>query len=561
MAKKYVYIPGSPDPIYLETLTESERQEVYKAIQNIADITDKADDTPEEISRETIQRLSTLRRKSEVEHLLALKDNVDMIKQDVKDIVDNTSFADFSSFFYWELSHLLDESGEPTKAFYQVRNDPKGRAGIFLGEVLDAHTFLYVACFDDKGKACDEWEEYTDAIIREKLKSWKAELAELENHPDIPKKYRKSLLQSLFTQSNLARVAKAKYFTYTTNIIALSLQDTFDKMLREEIDGQWKLVEVWDKLPAATGITKAAGKKLEYPIYVYVCLGGTFETEDIRLTAFDRMVLDAYITLHQNGNRKVSTTDICRVMNGYNVSKPRETTDEEIKQSLLKLRSIPIKIRIEELIEAKRIDTKKATDNGWKADGNYWERDFQSLILFDEIKTGRYGSNYYAIEMNDAPPAIVAFNNVFSDKQYLSIPIKILDVYNFNSAVSVTKQNLVITYNLAKCIKLIKDRGRNKSIDLEKLLKDCDISVTNRTTRRRAEDTIEKILTLWKQETYISKFEFVDNMGGKWENLKDKKNNQKLVSIEITAKRDKDIDKLAEQVEQKAKKLTKKKAK
>ena len=50
-------------------------------------------------------------------------------------------------------------------------------------------------------------------------------------------------------------------------------------------------------------------------------------------------------------------------------------------------------------------------------------------------------------------------------------------------------------------------------------------------------------------------------MGGKWENLKDKKNNQKLVSIEITAKRDKDIDKLAEQVEQKAKKLTKKKAK
>lgn len=211
------------------------------------------------------------------------------------------------------------------------------------------------------------------------------------------------------------------------------------------------------------------------------------------ITAYDRTVLNATVSLFEAGNKEFTAAMVYRCMNGL-------TQNEKVSPQC-------IGAVTKSLDKARQLFCTIDFTNEAKA----WKKDVDKFIIEDNILNTEKitisvsGNEVIGYRFNNKP---ILYRYAQISKQIISIPSKLL---NTKSVIRSTDEVIVLREYLIRQIEIMKHTKRNNRILYETIFEELEIDTNKKyqyllDKTKKIRDAVKKLLEHWKNESYIKDF-------------------------------------------------------
>lgn len=253
------------------------------------------------------------------------------------------------------------------------------------------------------------------------------------------------------------------------------------------------------------GLEISVGKNKHKPVLVSAQLVTSNEISDIlpkNIDDFDRAVLDGVCTLHDNGNKCFTLTQLCYVLTKND--KPTANLKKAVEKSIQKLQTTLLKLDWTAHADMKHIIH---TETFRKKDGTLITHTIQPVKTEEAILRIRKdtflinGSQSVEGYILEKTPALWQYAKAVKQIAYTNIDMLKVDC-------NATPENIVLRNELIRHIEHTnKNKNWSNTISLQSIYDHCNVPA-NKTATSRARKHMKDMLDCWKRNGYIKNYKF-----------------------------------------------------
>lgn len=210
-----------------------------------------------------------------------------------------------------------------------------------------------------------------------------------------------------------------------------------------------------------------------------------------QLSEQDRCVFDAVLTLFMEGQRTFTAKQVYKTYTGLDRMNP--SAIENVENSLQKMRAILIDIDWTNHALMNKLDEETAPKQVTMTVGGY-------LLPLEVIRMDE-GDTHQIMYRFIKEPVYLTYSRLVG--QLITIPAEMLKLESLN----MTPERIAIQHYMMRRIEIMnnkRNKSNNRTMLFETIFEKCGIiEITNRQTKLRYVDAIEKILTEWIERKYI----------------------------------------------------------
>ena len=246
-------------------------------------------------------------------------------------------------------------------------------------------------------------------------------------------------------------------------------------------------------------IVVSAPKKKEFEITAKVV--SQLDVEGIKITRQlseqDRCIFDAVCTLFVDGQRTFTAKQVYKTYTGLDRMNP--SAIENVENSLQKMRATLIDIDWTKHALMNKLDEETAPKQVTVTVGGY-------LLPLEVIQVDD-GDPHQIMYRFIKEPVYLTYSRLVG--QLITIPAEMLKLESLN----MTPERIAIQHYMMRRIEIMKNKrnkSNNRTMLFETIFEKCGIiEITNRQTKLRYVEAVEKILTEWIERKYIKGYRII----------------------------------------------------